>query len=87
VEIGGGGKMKSDIPWHEKPAVRVREGAELLGIGSTKTYQLLKDGRLEAIKIDERTLISVASIKRLLADAPKGVGLRPRERSAEGNRP
>lgn len=35
------------------------------GIGRTKTYALINDGRIETRKIDGRTLIVDASVKRL----------------------
>ena len=38
---------------------------EMLGIGNTKYFELLKTGQLEAVKIGARRLPTVASIERL----------------------
>lgn len=50
-------------------AVSVMEAARLLGIGRTKTYELLNSGDLRAFKIGRRTVISLASIRELI-DGP-----------------
>lgn len=40
----------------------VEEAAECLGIGRTKTYELMMDGALASIKIGSRRLIPVSSV-------------------------
>lgn len=51
-------------------AVSVNEARRLLGgIGRTKLYELIKDGRLKPIKLDRRTLIRVDCIRRLTGQA------------------
>ncbi len=47
-------------------AVSVKDAAKALGIGRTSIYALIRDGRLEVIKLGRRTLIKVASIRRLI---------------------
>lgn len=39
--------------------------AQRLDIGRTKTYELIKTGRLESVKIGKRRLVVVASTERL----------------------
>jgi excisionase family DNA binding protein len=49
----------------EPVAISVNSAARTLGIGRTSIYALLKDGRLDAIKIGRRTLLTTDSIRRL----------------------
>lgn len=43
----------------------IADAARTLGIGKTKTYELIERGTLETITIDARRLVKVESIKRL----------------------
>ena len=61
--------------------VTVRRACELSGLGPTSIWAFLRDGRLEAVRVPSvrRTLVSYASLARLLAaqtDSPP-----PRRRS------
>lgn len=47
-------------------ATSVNDAAKALGIGRTSVYQLIRDGRLEAIKLGRRTLVKADSIRRLV---------------------
>lgn len=53
----------------ERLAVSVTEACEMIGIGRTKIYELIRDGRLKSVKVGRRTLLSVASIEALIATA------------------
>lgn len=46
---------------------RVEEAARALGIGRTFVFQLIKEGRLKAVKIGRRTLIPVAECEAFLS--------------------
>lgn len=46
-------------------AISINDTAKALGIGRSSVYSLLKSGRLDAIKIGRRTLLTTESIKRL----------------------
>lgn len=46
-------------------AISVNGAAKALGVGRSSIYSLLKSGRLEAIKIRRRTLLTTSSINRL----------------------
>lgn len=49
----------------------IAEAARLLGIGKTKTYELIGAGKLDTVAIGVRRMVTVESIKRLA----KGTGL------------
>lgn len=44
----------------------VNEAAKALGIGRTSIYQLIREGRLEVVKLGRRTLIKADSIRRIV---------------------
>lgn len=50
----------------EPIATSINEAAKALSLGRTSIYALIRDGRLEAVKLGRRTLIRVESIRRLL---------------------
>ena len=45
--------------------VTVQEARKLIGIGTTKLYELINEGRLEVVKIGRRTMVRFESLKRL----------------------
>jgi excisionase family DNA binding protein len=47
-------------------ALSINETAKALSLGRTTLYALIKEGRLETLKIGRRTLIKAASVHRLL---------------------
>jgi excisionase family DNA binding protein len=47
-------------------ATSVIGAAKALSLGRTSIYVLIRDGRLETVKLGRRTLIKVESIRRLL---------------------
>jgi hypothetical protein len=71
-------------------AVTVQRACQLSGLGPTTIWAFLKDGRLEAVRLPglRRTLVSYASLERLLAPSdiaqpqPRRRG-RPRKSNAE----
>ena len=52
-------------------AISINETAKALGIGRSSVYTLLKTGRLDAIKIGRRTLLTTEPIM-ALAKSKKG---------------
>ena len=50
----------------EPITLSVAETAKCLGLGRTSIYALIKDGRLETVKIGRRTLVKMTSIRRLV---------------------
>lgn len=47
----------------------IQDAARILGIGRTKTYELIDEGLLETISIGSRRLVTLASIERLIEAA------------------
>jgi len=44
----------------------IRDAASALGIGLTKTRELISENLLESVQIGTRRLVTIASIKRLI---------------------
>jgi excisionase family DNA binding protein len=47
----------------------INETARALSLGRTSIYALIREGRLETVKLGRRTLVKVESIMRLLDQA------------------
>lgn len=56
----------------ESIAVSVKGAAKALSLGRTSIYQLIREGRLETIKIGRRTLIKADSVRSLVEDKANG---------------
>lgn len=50
----------------EPIATSVNDAARALSLGRTSIYALIKEGRLEMVKLGRRTLIKTASIRALV---------------------
>ena len=50
-------------------AASINDTAKALSLGRTSVYALIRDGRLETIKLGRRTLVKVESIRRLIERA------------------
>jgi excisionase family DNA binding protein len=50
----------------QRRVLRVEEAAELLGVGRSLAYDLIRDGRLRSFKVGSRRLVPVAAVDELL---------------------
>lgn len=50
----------------EPLTVRIPVAIQLTGIGRSKLYELIKSGDLETVKIGTATLVTMASLRRLV---------------------
>jgi excisionase family DNA binding protein len=55
-------------------AVGVEEAAELLGLGRSSVFILMKDGTLKSLKVGKRRLIAMSELEAFLARLQKGTG-------------
>ena len=46
--------------------ISVRTAAAMLGIGTTHTWALIRDGKIEVIRWGRRTLVKVSSLEKLV---------------------
>jgi hypothetical protein len=52
-------------PRLEPLLLTVAQTKQVINVGHTKLYELIKERRLDTVKLGKRTLVTVASIKRL----------------------
>jgi hypothetical protein len=64
-------KAASTGPGSEPVLVGVGRTCDMLGIGRTKAFELIRDGLLIARKIGSRTLVETESIRRFAASLPR----------------
>ncbi|MGF7156097.1 helix-turn-helix domain-containing protein [Novosphingobium gossypii] len=50
-------------------SVRVPEACRLTGIGRSKLYELIGEGRIETVKIGSMTLVLTQSLRKLVEDS------------------
>lgn len=50
-------------------AYSVKDACRVTSLGVTRVYQLIHEGRLDARKIGRRTVVTAASIRRLIGEA------------------
>ena len=54
------------VPFTDRITCTIAEACAASGLGRTKIYEAIGDGRLRATKVDNRRLIFVASLLRML---------------------
>lgn len=59
---------KIDVRPH---AMTIADAVKWSGVGRTTLYALIAEGRVDAVKVGTRTLVTTASLERLLSNAPK----------------
>ena len=58
--------MGTHIPFCDRISCTIPHACAATGIGRTKLYEALSDGRLKSVKVDNRRLVLVESLLRLL---------------------
>jgi excisionase family DNA binding protein len=53
----------------ERLAVTVPKAAGMLGLGRTKTWELVRRGRLRSLRVGKRVLVPVRELERFLTEA------------------
>jgi excisionase family DNA binding protein len=56
----------ASIPFSERLTCTIAEACEATGLGRTKLYELIGDGRVDTATIGRRRLVKVHSLRRLL---------------------
>jgi excisionase family DNA binding protein len=51
----------------QRRVLRVEEAAELLGVGRSLAYDLIRDGRLRSFKVGSRRLVPIAAVDELVS--------------------
>jgi excisionase family DNA binding protein len=59
----------STVPFAERLTCTIAEACEAVGLGRTKLYELIDEGRLASITIGRRRLVVVRSLLKLLETA------------------
>jgi len=54
------------IPFMHRITCTISEACQASGLGGTKIYQAISDGRLESVKVDNRRLVRIPSLLKLL---------------------
>jgi hypothetical protein len=62
---------------------RVKPALVLLGCGRSKLYQLIRTGRIRAVKIDHMTYVDLASVARLFSKCPEIVPVKHQHEISE----
>jgi excisionase family DNA binding protein len=53
----------------EPLTITIDDTKKAIGLGTTKIYELINEGKLETVKIGRRTLVKTASIRALVDQA------------------
>ena len=60
---------RQHIPFADRITCTVSEACQVSGLGRTKLYQAMSEGRLKFVKFDKRRLIHIPSLLKLLEAA------------------
>jgi excisionase family DNA binding protein len=71
--------MTSTTPF-EPALVKIEPACRYLDVGRSKLYELIREGKLEAVKIGKSARVTTASLKRFVGSLPPSVGGSPIKR-------
>ena len=55
-----------DLPFVNRVTCTIAQACAATGLGRTKLYQAIADGRVQSVKVDNRRLVKVSSLIRWL---------------------
>jgi excisionase family DNA binding protein len=64
----------------EPALVKIEPACQYLGVGRSKIYELIREGKLEAVKIGKSARITTASLKSFVGSLPPSAGGSPIKR-------
>lgn len=62
----------SSIPWRDKPYQTISDASTLIGGSNSRTYALLAEGALEAVRLAGKTLVKTPSLIAFLEQEAAG---------------
>ena len=68
------GNLVGDVPFAQRLACTVNEACKAIGLGRTKLYELISEGRVETTMIGRRRLVLVRSLLTLVDENAGGGG-------------
>jgi excisionase family DNA binding protein len=72
--------MTSTTPF-EPALVKIEPACRYLDVGRSKLYELIREGKLEAVKIGKSARVTTASLKRFVESLPASPGGSPIKRA------
>ncbi len=60
--------IRTEPDWRDRGALSIPEAAEILGIGRTLAFDLVRRGELETIALGGRRVVAVSALRRLLGE-------------------
>ncbi|HXW71699.1 MAG TPA: helix-turn-helix domain-containing protein [Methylocella sp.] len=58
--------VKTGVPLSERLAVSLNEGGQIIGIGRTRLYELIKNGELQSVRLGGRRLIKTEALREFI---------------------
>ena len=58
--------MTSTIPFNERVSCTIAEACGATGLGRTKLYELIGEGKIDTCKMGKRTLVLVPSLRKAI---------------------
>jgi excisionase family DNA binding protein len=63
---------KSNVAINERLAVSIKEAAQIVGLGRTRLYELLKSGEIPSIRLGRRRLIKIEALREFVGRLDNG---------------
>ncbi|MGA8615706.1 MAG: helix-turn-helix domain-containing protein [Xanthobacteraceae bacterium] len=61
------------IPFSQRVSCSIAEACQATGLGRTKLYEAISDGRIKSVKVGNRRLVIVASLFQLLGSTSENI--------------